>query len=124
MTKTSDLLLEDAYVPRDKLDNPSLLKWFNEVDAWWFDNIRFNVERFEPYKRAIALTAGMMVGDYVLSFNDQTHHLREPLSLSKVFRMMVETLPGAYDNTLRNRSTNQDVRSFVARSPSYRLAIS
>src|SRR6266576_48344 len=28
-------LLDDAYVPRDKLDNPSLLKWFNEVDAWW-----------------------------------------------------------------------------------------
>ena len=109
-----ELLLDDAYVPRDKLDNPSLLKWFNEVDSWWFDNIRFNAERFEPYKRAIALTAGMMVGDYVLSFNEQTRHLREPLSLSKVFRMMVETLPGAYDNALRNRSTNQDVRSFVA----------
>jgi hypothetical protein len=108
------LLLDDAYMPRDKLDNPSLLKWFNEIDAWWFDNIRFNAERFEPYKRAIALTAGMMVGDYVLSFNEQTRHLREPLALSKVFRLMVETLPLAHDNALRNRSTNQDVRSFVA----------
>src|SRR6267143_2438958 len=29
------ILLEDAYVPRDKVDNPALLKWFNEVDAWW-----------------------------------------------------------------------------------------
>jgi hypothetical protein len=109
-----NLLLDDAYMPRDKLDNPSLLKWFNEVDAWWFDNVRFNAERFEPYKRALALTAGMMVGDYVLSFNEQTRHLREPLSLSKVLRMMLETLPVAYDNAMRNRSANQDVRSFVA----------
>jgi hypothetical protein len=109
-----DLLLEDAYIPRDKLDNSSLLKWFNETDAWWFDNVRFNAERLDPYKRAIALTAGMMVGDYVLSFNEKTRHLREPLSLSNIFRLMIETLPAHYDNSLRNRSTNQDVRSFVA----------
>ena len=109
-----DLLLDDAYIPRDKLDNPSLLKWFNETDAWWFDNVRFNAERLDPYKRAVALTAGMMVGDYVLSFNEKTRHLREPLSLSNIFRLMLETLPAHYDNSLRNRSTNQDVRSFVA----------
>ncbi|HSE31451.1 MAG TPA: hypothetical protein VLA93_07725 [Pyrinomonadaceae bacterium] len=109
-----DLLLQDAYVPRDKLDNSSLLKWFNEVDAWWFDNVRFNAERLDPYKRALALTAGMMVGDYVLSFSENTRHLREPFSLSNIFRLMLETLPAHYDNALRNRSTNQDVRSFVA----------
>src|ERR1043166_3565517 len=26
-------LLDDAYVPRDKLENQALLKWFNETDA-------------------------------------------------------------------------------------------
>jgi hypothetical protein len=109
-----DTLLDDAYVPRDKLDNATLLKWFNETDAWWFDTIRFNAERLEPYKRALALTVGMMVGDYVLSFNEQTRGLREPFSLSKVFVRMLETLPSTHDNTLRNKSTNQDVRSFVA----------
>ena len=108
------LILDDAYVPRDKLDNTSLLKWFNETDAWWFDNVRFNAERLDPYKRALALTTGMMVGEYVLSFNDNTRHLREPLGLSNVFRLMLESLPASYDNSLRNRSTNQDVRSFVA----------
>ena len=108
------LILDDAYVPRDKFDNPSLLKWFNETDAWWFDNVRFNAERLDPYKRALALTTGMMVGDYVLSFNDNTRHLREPLGLSNVFRLMLQSLPASYDNSLRNRSTNQDVRSFVA----------
>ena len=113
----SDLetLLDEAYVPQfDELANPSLLKWFNETDAWWFDNVRFNAEHLEPYKRALALTAGMMVGDYVLSFNEQTRTLREPLSLSKTFRLMLDSLPSAYDNTLRNKSTNQDVREFVA----------
>lgn len=109
-----DLLLDDAYVPRDILGNPSLLKWFNEIDAWWFDNVRFNAEQLEPYKRALALTAAMMVGDYVLSFNEQTRHLREPLALSETFRQMLASLPVPHDNTMRNKSSNQDVRSFVA----------
>ena len=109
-----DILLDEAYVPRDKLDNPALLKWFNETDAWWFDNVRFSAERLEPFKRALALTAGMMVGDYVLSFNKQTCELREPFSLSKVFRLMLDGLPHIYDNSLKNKSTNQDVRAFVA----------
>jgi hypothetical protein len=110
------ILLDDAYMPREKLDNPSLLNWFNESDAWWFDNVRFNAERLEtPYKRALALTAGILVGDYVLSFNDETRSMREPLSLSNVFRMILqESLPRPYDNALRNRSSNQDVRSFLA----------
>lgn len=107
-------LLEDAYVPRDKLDNPTLSKWFNEADAWWFDNVRFNAEHLEPYKRAIALTVGMMVGDYVLSFNEQTRSLREPLALTKTFHLMLDSLPVVHDNTLRNKSTNQDVRDFIA----------
>jgi len=109
-----ELLLDDAYIPRDKISNPALLKWFNETDAWWFDNVRFNAEQLEPYKRALALTAAMMVGDYVLSFNEQTRTLREPLALSETFRTMLACLPEPHDNSMRNKSTNQDVRSFVA----------
>jgi len=109
-----DQLLEDAYVPRDKLNNPSLLKWFNEADAWWFDNVRFAAEHLPPLKRALALTIGMMVGDYVLSFGEETRFLREPLALSKTFQLMLECLPVINDNTLRNKSSNQDVRDFIA----------
>ncbi len=110
-----DLLLEDAYVPRDRQDNPAMSKWFNETDAWWFDNVRFNAERFDsPFKRALALTVGMMVGDYVLSFDEQTRQLREPLSLSKVFCQLAETLPPLVNNSLRNLCSEQDVRTFVA----------
>jgi hypothetical protein len=109
-----NILLDDAYVPRDKIDNAALLKWFNETDAWWFDNLRFNAERLESYKRALALTAGMMTGDYVLSFNEQTRNLRQPFSLPQVFSRMLDCLPKPHDNTMRNKSTNQDVRNFVA----------
>ena len=110
-----DTLLEDAYVPRDRQDNPAMCKWFNETDAWWFDNVRFNAERFaSPHKRALALTLGMMVGDYVLSFDEQTRQLREPLSLSRVCRRLAETLPYPVHNSLRNQCSDQDVRSFVA----------
>jgi hypothetical protein len=108
-------ILDDAYVPREYLDNPSLLKWFNETDAWWFDNVRSNAKRLSTeYKRAIALTLGMMVGDYVRSFTTESRHLREPLSLSRVFRQFAATIPIPYDNSLRSKATNQDVRAFVA----------
>ena len=109
-----EVLLDDAYIPGDKLSNPALLKWFNETDAWWFDNVRFSAERFEPYKRALALTAAMMVGDYVLSFDEQTRNLREPFALSDTFRRMLACLPEPHDNSMRNKSSNQDVRNFVA----------
>ena len=109
-----ETLLDDAYVPRDKLENRALLKWFNETDAWWFDNLRVNAEHLDPYKRALALTAGMMTGDYVLSFDERTRNLREPFALPQVFRRLLECLPEPHDNTLRNKSTNQDVRNFVA----------
>jgi hypothetical protein len=107
-------LLDDAYVPREKLENRALLKWFNETDAWWFDNLRFNAEHLEPYKRALALTVGMMTGDYVLSFNEQTRTLRTPFSLPDVFRRLLDYLPAPHDNGMRNQSTHQDVRNFVA----------
>jgi hypothetical protein len=110
-----DTLLDDAYIPRDRLDNPSLQRWFNETDAWWFDNVRFNAERLDsPYKRALALTLGMMVGDYVLSFGEDSRHLREPLSLSRVFMQFAESVPLPYHTSQRSRATNQEVRTFVA----------
>ena len=109
-----DLLLDDAYVPGEKINNPALLKWFNETDAWWFDNLQTNAQRLDPYKRAMALTAGMMTGDYVLSFNEETRMLRKPFSLPDTFRRVLACLPEPQDNGMRNQSTNQDVRNFVA----------
>jgi hypothetical protein len=109
-----ELLLDDAYVPGEVLNNPALLKWFNETDAWWFDNLHTNAQQLDPYKRALALTAGMMTGDCVLSFNDETRMLRTPFSLPDTFRRVLACLPEPQDNGMRNQSTNQDVRNFVA----------
>src|SRR5436309_2552966 len=39
-----DQVLADAYVPGSYFHNPTLLTWFNETDAWWFDNVRTNAD--------------------------------------------------------------------------------
>jgi hypothetical protein len=110
-----DVLLDDAYVPRAEFTNPSLLDWFNETDAWWFDNVRENAELLaSPIKRACALSLGMMVGDYVMSFDGATANLRQPLSLSMVFRRLHSAAPVPVDNLQRNQSTNQEAKDFLA----------
>lgn len=110
-----DNILSDAYVPGSYFHNPTLLSWFNETDAWWFDNVRENVERLaSPYKRALALTLGMAVADYVFSFNLETRDLRQPLSLTNVFRRLWRTLAPPVNNLQKNSSTNRSVRSFLA----------
>src|SRR2546429_7517423 len=110
-----EAVLEDAYVPGTFFRNPTLLTWFNETDAWWFDNVRANAERLSsPYKRALALALGMGVGDYVFSFNLDTRDLRQPLSLSNVFRRVWHTLMPPVNNLRKNSSSNQSARSFLA----------
>lgn len=110
-----ETILDDAYVPRTEMWNPTLLSWFNETDAWWFDNVRENAELMSsPIKRAYALLLGMMVGDYVLSFDAGTMGLRQPLALSTVFRRLQQSAPVPIDNSLRNQSTNQEAREFLA----------
>ena len=37
-----DMLLDDASSRATASTIASLLHWFNETDAWWFDNVRFN----------------------------------------------------------------------------------
>jgi hypothetical protein len=110
-----EIVLDDAYVPRNYFRNPTLLTWFNETDAWWFDNVRANAERLSsPYKRALALALGMGVGDYVFSFNLETRDLRQPLSLSNVFRRVWHTLLPPVNNLRKNSSSNQSAKSFLA----------
>jgi hypothetical protein len=109
------IILEDAYVPRHRLYNPALRNWFNETDAWWFDNVRESIELIEsPFARAIALELGMNVGDYVLSFNEQTLELRQPLS--QVFRRLWNARPAPVNNGKNNVCTNKEAHDFLAES--------
>jgi hypothetical protein len=110
-----EILLKDAYVPREKLNNPSLTKWFNDTDACWFDNLRHHALSFDsPTRRALALSLGMMVGDYALSFGEETRHLRGPLSLPGAFRRVWQIQPSLVNNSQRNKSENREAKQFVA----------
>jgi hypothetical protein len=74
-------LLTDIYVPGTRLGNPHLRRWFSETDAWWLDNLRRNIETLEDEKlRAQACLLGMQIGDYALSFTQETYELRRPLA--------------------------------------------
>jgi hypothetical protein len=108
-----NIVLEDAYVPGYKLRNPALRHWFTETDSWWFDNVRENAEKLNNLiKRAIALSIGIGVGDYVRSFDEETREYRQPLS--KVFRKIWESEVAPFNNGLNNTSDNLEAKEFVA----------
>lgn len=108
-----EIVLEDAYVPQYQLRNESLRNWFNETDAWWFDNVRTNIERLEsPLKQALALSLGMKVGDYVLSFDEGTRILRQPLS--NVYRRFWSVQPQPINNGQNNAAYNKNSNEFTA----------
>ena len=108
-----EVVLEDAYVPRYRLSNPALRNWFNETDAWWFDNVRENAEKMgSPIKRALALNLCLMVGDYALSFDEETRELRQPLS--RVFKRLADAQAAPVDNHQPNKGTNREARDFLA----------
>lgn len=108
-----DSVLKEAYVPHYQLQNPALGNWFYETDAWWFDNVRANIEKLaSPLTRAIALSAGIGVGDYVLSFDEETRELRRPLS--EVFRRFCSIQPEPFDNGQKNACYNKTADDFIA----------
>jgi hypothetical protein len=112
-----NLVLEDAYVPGYRLQNAALRKWFNETDSWWFDNVRQNIERLaSPVARAIASSIAMSVGDYALSFKDETLELRQPLST--VYRRLWSILPEPVNNGQNNTCQNKSANDFIAENHS------
>lgn len=108
-----ELILEDAYVPQYRLQNAALRQWFNETDAWWFDNVRRNIENLSsPTVRAVALSLGMRVGDYAASFTEETRELRQPFS--KVYRRLWSVSPPPFDNGQHNLCQNKPAHQFIA----------
>ena len=111
-----DLLLEDVYVPGHRLRNDALARRFGEAHAWWFDNFRANVDRLTgDTKRALALDLGLMVGDYALSFDDETRELRQPLS--RTLLRLSRARPAPFDNRQRNAVKQEDARRFLTDQP-------
>jgi hypothetical protein len=54
------------------------------------------------------------VGDYVFSFNLDTRDLRQPLSLSNVFRRLWHKALAPINNHRRNSSSNRSAKAFLA----------
>lgn len=111
-----NVILNDVYVPGYKLRNPALRKWFSEIDSWWFDNIRANLDLLDS-PTAFAIGAGLTiaVGNYVRSFTDETRELRQPLS--NVFRRLWTMLPDPVNNHMRNTCHNKPANVFLAGDP-------
>lgn len=110
-----NLILENAYVPGFKLRNPALTDWFAEADAWWFDNVRQNIDKLpSDNKRAVASTLAMQVGDYALSFDEETGDLRQPLSME--YLRVWSRFPQPVDNGKENICTNLTPNEFIAES--------
>lgn len=108
-----NMILEDVYVPRHKLYNPSLRTWFTETDSWWFDNVRQNLDRLgSPFAFAVGASLVMAVGDYVMSFTPDTLELRQPLST--VYRRLWTTLPEPINNGQNNSCQNKSPNEFIA----------
>ncbi len=111
-----DVVLEDAYVPGYRLKNEALSQWFSEVDGWWFDNVRRNIDRLpSQMSQAIASTLVMAVGDYAMSFTEETRELRQPLST--VFKRLWSIQPETFNNGQANTCTNKNADDFLAETP-------
>jgi hypothetical protein len=108
-------VLEDAYVPGYRLNNPALTQWFSETDAWWFDNVRQRIDQLQsPVTRAIASGIAMAAGQYVMSFTDDTRELRQPLS--SAFRRLWTIQPEPVDNGSNNSCQNMQPDEFVIKN--------
>lgn len=105
-------ILEEVYVPRVRLENQDLRRWFGETDAWWMDNLRRNIEALDDrLMRAQALTLGLQTGDYALSFGNETLELRRPLT-TVFWRLAGRTFPGPAAQQ-HNRTFNEPAEDFI-----------
>ncbi len=106
-------ILDNAYVPRRKMNNPALREYLSEMDAWWFDNVWVNIQQIEnPHQRAVAYYHALGVGDYIHSFNAETLELRRPLS--EVFEVLHRQQRRVTNNEKENRSTNLEATRFIS----------
>ena len=105
-------ILDEVYVPRVRLANPDLRRWFGETDAWWMDNLRRNIEALDDQvMRAQAITLGLQTGDYALSFDEETLELRRPLT-TVFWRLAGRTFVGAAGQP-HNRTFNHPAEDFI-----------
>jgi hypothetical protein len=111
-----ETVLDDAYVPGYQLRNSALGTWFGQVDSWWFDNVRQNIDRLpSQMSQALAASLAIAVGDYALSFKEQTRELRQPLST--VYRRLWSIQSEPFNNGQNNNCFNKNPDDFLSETP-------
>jgi hypothetical protein len=109
------VILNESEAPRENLSNPALTIWFLESDAVWLDNVRTNIDKLSNQTRkALAIMAGILVGDYIFSFDEDTKHLRRPLS--DVYRDLLGIVNRVFDNQCKNFASNFEAGEFIIRT--------
>ncbi|MBI4850904.1 MAG: hypothetical protein HY819_03660 [Acidobacteria bacterium] len=98
-----------------EIDNTTLENWFSKSDVIWLENLRKNIDKLNnETRKALAISAGILTGEYLLSFCSQTQDLKRPLS--EVYIEMVKMVNKIIDNQSYNRSTNLPVSEFIVRT--------
>jgi hypothetical protein len=95
--------------------NGGLLRWFTPTEARWFEGFRRAVlENEDRMVQALAMTLGLRLGDYWLSFDEESKPLRPSLEdaaveLSTRFNLAV-------DNHRSNTAACFDARQFIVQA--------
>ncbi|HYM00742.1 MAG TPA: hypothetical protein VEZ90_17435, partial [Blastocatellia bacterium] len=105
-------LIADAYVPAQRLTNPSLRDWFGESDACFMDNLREKIEQIENrHERDQALLLGIRTGDYAHAFGADSSDLRRPLTY--VLRQFAAASYRSTGGHPYNRSSQMPSEEFI-----------
>ncbi|HEU4391639.1 MAG TPA: HD domain-containing phosphohydrolase, partial [Blastocatellia bacterium] len=108
----TESLLQDIYVPRPRLSNPDLRRWFGETDAVWLDNLRNRIEMIPgEISRAQAILLGLRAGDYALSMSSASGELKRPLT--DLFRRLASDGFARLKTSPSNKSHNLDAVEFL-----------
>ena len=109
------IILNDAEAERGPLNNASLRRWFGEQDARWLDNVRSNIAGLgSDAQKALALLAGVLTGEYILSFDAATAPLRRPLA--EIYTEQIAYVNRIVDNQVMNRAANFEALEFIIRT--------
>lgn len=95
--------------------NPGLLSRFSPTEARWFEGFRLAVlENEDRMTQALAMTLGLRLGDYWLSFDDESKPLRPSIEDAAVELSTRSNL--AVDNHRSNTAACLDPRQFVVQA--------
>lgn len=106
------ILLDDSDT---QIINPLLLKWFSQQDTIFLENLKRNSKKLKnEHRQSLAIFAGIMVGDYLLSFDHTTAEFHRPVK--QVFSDIIPIINRIIDNKQVNFCSNFEAKEFIVRT--------